>query len=132
MLLLMKDFFVCAGVSDLSNVMVVPSGPFILSQTTFPEYFIKLADENIVRNVEYDVTLFAEQIAPKLNITYRFPGEEPEDMVTNEYNRAMRRILQTKGINFVEIPRKQNDKGLLVLLRSENVWRPTIWMSWTI
>lgn len=84
------------GVSDLSNAMVVPSGQLILSQRTFPEYFLKVEDEDIVRNVEYDITLFAEQIAPRLNITYRFVGEEPRDAVTNEYNLAMKRILPQK------------------------------------
>lgn len=100
---------VCEGVADLNNVMVVPSGPFILSQTTFPEYFIKTADEDLVENVENDITLFAEKIAPQLNIKYRFVGEEPEDAVTNEYNLAMKRILPKNGIELVEIPRKERN-----------------------
>lgn len=98
------------GTKDLNNVMVVPSGPFILSQTTFPEYFVKEADEDIVKNVENDITLFAERIAPKLGIRYRFVGEEPEDLVTNEYNSAMKRILPKNGIELVEIPRKKLNK----------------------
>ena len=104
---------VVAGTKDLENVTVVPSGNFILSQTTFPEYFIKIADEDIVHNVEYDITLFAEQIAPRLNITYRFVGEEPEDNVTNEYNEAMKRILPEHGISIVEIPRVKTDGKLI-------------------
>ncbi|MBD5522381.1 MAG: adenylyltransferase/cytidyltransferase family protein [Lachnospiraceae bacterium] len=98
------------GTKDLNNVMVVPSGPFILSQTTFPEYFVKEADEDIVQNVENDITIFAKSIAPKLNIRYRFVGEEPEDLVTNEYNSAMKRILPKNGIELVEIPRKKLNK----------------------
>ncbi len=98
---------VSAGVADLRNIKVVPSGPFILSQTTFPEYFIKTADEDLVRNVENDITIFAEKIAPHLHINYRFVGEEPEDAVTGEYNRAMKRILPKYGIELVEIPRKK-------------------------
>lgn len=35
------------GVSDLENVMVVPSGNYILSQTTFPQYFGKVIDNEI-------------------------------------------------------------------------------------
>lgn len=102
-----------AGVSDLQNVMIVPSGQFILSQNTFPEYFLKIEDGRLIKNVEYDITLFAEQIAPRLNITYRFVGEEPQDAVTNEYNQAMKRILPQKGINVIEIPRKENDNGII-------------------
>lgn len=97
---------VCGGIADLEKVKIVPSGPFILSQTTFPEYFIKETDEEIVENVENDITLFAETIAPCLNIRYRFVGEELGDEVTNEYNKAMKRILPKKGIELIEIPRK--------------------------
>lgn len=100
---------VIAGTADLDNVMVVPSGPFILAQTTFPEYFIKAADEDLVGNVENDITLFAERIAPHLHIKYRFVGEEPEDGVTNAYNLAMKRILPEHDIELVEIPRKKQD-----------------------
>ena len=98
---------VCSGTKDLDNVLIVPSGPFILSKVTFPEYFIKEADEDIVKNVENDITFFAERIAPHLNISYRFVGEEPEDMVTNEYNLAMKKILPKNGIRLIEIPRKE-------------------------
>ena len=97
----------------MKNVMVVPSGQFILSQNTFPEYFLKIEDEDLIRNVEYDITLFAEQVAPRLNITYRFVGQEPQDKVTNEYNQAMKRILPPKGIHVIEIPRKETDNGII-------------------
>jgi citrate lyase synthetase len=98
---------VLAGTKDLPNVKVVPSGNFILSQTTFPEYFIKVEDEDLAHNTEYDITLFAEAIAPKLNITYRFVGEEQTDKVTDAYNLAMKKILPEYGIQLVEIPRKK-------------------------
>lgn len=102
------------GTRDLKNVTVVPSGDFILSQTTFPEYFLKIEDEDIIHNVEYDITLFAEQIAPKLNITYRFVGEELGDKVTNEYNKAMKRILPEHGIHIVEIPRAKTENDIVI------------------
>jgi cytidyltransferase-like protein len=95
------------GTKDLKNVTVVPSGNFILSQLTFPEYFLKIEDEDLTDNTEYDITLFAEAIAPKLHITYRFVGEEREDEVTAAYNLAMKKILPEHGIRLVEIPRKK-------------------------
>lgn len=103
--------FACVyeGTRDLENVKVVPSGPFILSQTSFPEYFIKEADEDVAENAENDIRFFAEHIAPHLHITHRFVGEEPEDVVTSEYNLAMKRILPKHGIKLVEIPRKENN-----------------------
>ena len=100
---------VCDGIADLDNVMAVPSGPFILTKTSFPEYFIKAEDEELVENVENDISLFAERIAPYLNIKCRFVGEEPEDGVTNEYNMAMKRILPCNGIELIEIPRKEQN-----------------------
>lgn len=100
---------VCEGTKDLDHVMVVPSGEFILSKTSFPEYFVKETDEDTVRNVECDITCFAEKIVPYLNISYRFVGEEPEDMVTNEYNLAMKRILPPRGVGLIEIPRKEQN-----------------------
>lgn len=98
---------VCEEIEGVENAIAVPSGPFILSQTTFPEYFIKEVDEDIVQNAENDIMFFAEQIAPRLNITYRFVGEEPEDVVTNEYNIAMKKILPKYDIELVEIPRAE-------------------------
>lgn len=94
------------GVTDLTNVLIVPSGPFILSQMSFPEYFIKETSENIREHMEQDIKTFAEKIAPYLGIKYRLAGEEPEDEVTNQYNMTMKEILPEYGIKFVEVPRK--------------------------
>lgn len=98
--------FVREGTADLTNIKVVPSGQFILSQMSFPEYFIKETSEDIVKHTEQDITTFAECIAPLLGIKYRFVGEEPEDGVTNQYNLAMKKILPKYGIEVIEIPRK--------------------------
>lgn len=104
---------VCAGVADLKNVIVVPSGEMILSQNTFPEYFVKTLDESIKKNVTNDIEFFANYIAPLLNIKYRFFGSEPKDLVTKEYNEAMLKILPSKGIKAVEIPRVQFDNDVI-------------------
>lgn len=94
------------GVIDLDNVRVVPSGPFILSRMSFPEYFKKEISEYIQEHTENDIIVFAEKIASQLGIRYRFFGEEPLDEVTNHYNSAMKKILPKYGIKAVEIPRK--------------------------
>lgn len=104
---------VCAGTADLNRVMVVPSGKFILSRLTFPEYFVKETDEQLKENTENDITLFAKKIAPALGITHRFVGEEPEDQVTNAYNQTMKRILPAYGVQLVEIPRKRNGQEVI-------------------
>ncbi len=98
---------VSRGVMDLENVMVVPSGPYILSQMSFSEYFIKETSEDMIAHTEQDIITFANDIAPQLGIKYRFVGEEPEDSVTNQYNSAMKKILPMYGIELIEIGRKR-------------------------
>ena len=100
--------------NSYKNVYVVPSGNIILSNTTFPEYFVKIYDEDIVKNIEFDITMFAKYIANPLGINYRFVGEEKEDKVTREYNKQMKKILPKYGIKLVEIPRTANDNGDII------------------
>lgn len=94
------------GCVDLQNVVVVPSGKFVLSATTFPDYFNKEALQEIQIDTSQDVKLFAGRIAPAFNIGVRFAGEEPFDAVTRQYNHSMAEILPQYGIDFWEIPRK--------------------------
>lgn len=95
------------GTEDLGNVIVIPSGKFIISSITFSDYFAKQALADRVIDSSNDVTLFAEEIAPVLGITTRFVGEEPLCNVTRQYNNTMRRILPEYGIDLVIIPRKE-------------------------
>ena len=93
------------GTAHLPNVRVHLSGPYIISASTFPTYFLK-AGENVAKlQSELDITLFPQQIAPFLHISIRFAGEEPLDPVTAAYNDAMCRLLPQYGIQFCEIPR---------------------------
>lgn len=95
------------GLDGTKNIMVVPSGRFILSRNNFQEYFTKIEDEITALNAEYDITVFADYIAKPLHITHRFAGEEPKDKITKIYNDTMKKILPQKGISFVEIPRME-------------------------
>ena len=67
------------GTRDLENVLVVPSGRFIISSLTFEEYFNKSSLQERVIDPSLDVSVFAKEIAPCMNITKRFVGEEPLD-----------------------------------------------------
>ena len=51
--------------------------------------------------------IFAQRIAPELNITARYVGEEPNDKTTMAYNQAMSEILPENGIELYIIPRKE-------------------------
>lgn len=93
------------GTKDIGNVVVVPSGRFIISSLTFPEYFMKDYVKEKDFDVSMDVETFCKYIAPPLNIRKRFAGEEPLDPVTKNYNENMSRILPAYGMEFCEIPR---------------------------
>lgn len=101
------------GTAHLKNVTVLPSGKFIISSLTFSDYFNKSSLQDTVIDTSMDVELFAEEIAPVLNIKVRFAGEEPLDKVTNQYNETMNKILPQHGIRFVEIPRKMFGDGVI-------------------
>lgn len=108
-----KSFFAFAdrlemvrrGTADIPNVVVVPSGKFIISAYTFPEYFMKDYVKEKSFDVSMDVETFCRYIAPPLNIRVRFAGEEPFDPVTKNYNENMARILPEHGMRFAEVPR---------------------------
>lgn len=101
------------GTKDLDNVVVIPSGKFIISALTFPGYFYKDHDNNAIVDTSKDLDLFGKYIAKALNIRYRFAGEEPLDKVTRQYNYAMAERLPLYGIEFIEIPRKEEDSQVI-------------------
>jgi [citrate (pro-3S)-lyase] ligase len=92
------------GTRHLRNVKVLPSGPYTVSQATFPSYFTN-ESETVIAQTELDATLFAEHIAPALAATIRYLGEEPYSTTTRSYNEALARILPQYGIRVQVIPR---------------------------
>lgn len=93
------------GLVDIPNVLVHPTGPYMVSSSTFPTYFIKDKARTGEIHCELDVRLFAERIAPALSITRRYVGTEPVCGVTAEYNRTMKKLLPEYGIDLIEIER---------------------------
>jgi len=96
------------GIKDLNNVLVLPSGKFIISNYTFPGYFMK-EDVNPIVDPSLDVEIFATFIAPSLGINTRFVGDEPYCKVTKMYNETMSELLPRFNIDFIEIKRMEND-----------------------
>lgn len=115
------------GLKDLENIVVLPSGKYIISKETFSQYFTKDQVQE-VQSMDYDVRIFGEVVAPFLNITCRFVGQEPFDRVTNTYNETMKRILPEYGIDLIEIERVSNEIGQIISatmvrkLLEENRW----------
>lgn len=95
------------GTADIENVVVLPSGRFMISQRTFEAYSNKAALQNEIVDASLDVEIFGGKIAPALGINIRFAGEEPLDNVTRQYNDTMKRILPGYGVAFEVIARKE-------------------------
>ena len=96
------------GVRHLDNVVLHPSGPYIISQATFPSYFQKDDAEVSRSHALLDVTIFG-RIAAELGITRRYMGEEPFSQVTDLYNQVMLEHLPQEGIACIVIPRKERE-----------------------
>ncbi len=99
------------GTSKIKNIKVIPSGNYIISSVTFPEYFDKEENQTLNLNLSEDVDIFGKYIAPVFDISIRFVGEEITDAVTRQYNETMKMLLPAHGIKLLEIPRaKHNGK----------------------
>ena len=99
------------GVDDLKNVRVLPSGKYVLSASTMPEYFTKDTQQDIIICASDDLEIFGMYVAPALGITKRFVGEEPFDKITYQYNESMKRILPEYEIELVCIERKEDEEN---------------------
>ena len=94
------------GCSDLSNVLIHPTGPYMVSSSTFPTYFLKEKHRAGDIHCELDVRLFGEKIAPALGVTRRYVGTEPNCAVTAQYNAQMKKLLPHYGVELIEMERK--------------------------
>ena len=94
------------GTSDLKNVVVCPTGPYLISQATFPTYFLRDKADAADIKCRLDMEIFASRFAPALGITRRYVGTEPLSPVTEAYNRAMESYLPPRGIEVREIRRR--------------------------
>ena len=102
-----KDRFemVKLGTADLSNVTVLPTGPYLISSATFPTYFLKDRENAEAIHCLLDIEIFCKYYVPKFGITRRYVGTEPLSPMTNQYNDALKQHLPEKGIALREIPR---------------------------
>lgn len=114
------------GVGNIKNVIILPSGRFMISKSTFKNYFEKEQKQDIVIDASKDIMIFKRYIAPALGITKRFVGEEPNDNVTNQYNQALKREF-AEDIKVIEIPRMKARGDIISASRvrkclMENSW----------
>jgi len=94
---------VLTGTKHLENVTVLDTESYMISAQTFPSYFLK-EDANVTKiQAKLDATIFAEKIAPRLNIKTRYVGEEPLSETTAIYNEALAEtLLPTIELKIIE------------------------------
>ncbi|MCH3960253.1 MAG: [citrate (pro-3S)-lyase] ligase [Selenomonas sp.] len=102
-----RQEFVRAGIAALPNVVLHASGPYIISQATFPSYFQKDDDAVSRSHACLDIAIF-QRIARALGITCRYVGEEPFSHVTSLYNQIMQDELPRTGIDCHVLPRLES------------------------
>lgn len=98
---------VMEGTAHLKNIRYHDSGPYIISNATFPSYFQKDEQAVIESHAMLDLTIFT-RIAAALGITRRYVGEEPTSLVTGIYNQIMSEKLPENGIECIIVPRKES------------------------
>ena len=99
---------VSEGCADLKNVILHETGSYMISSAVFPSYFLKDDAAAVEVQARLDLSLFAE-IARALDVTRRYAGEEPYSQVTGLYNEIMKTELPGVGIEFIEVPRREQD-----------------------
>ena len=115
------------GTADLANVTVLPTGPYLISNATFPTYFLKEGADVSAIHCALDVELFLKYFVPRFGITRRYVGTEPLSPVTEAYNRILLSRLPEAGIDVRQLPRLEQGGGPISASRvrkllAENDW----------
>lgn len=110
--LAVRERLVREGSSHLNNLVYHQTGPYMISNATFPSYFLKDSDMVIRSHAKLDIGVFL-QIAQALGITSRFVGDEPFSQVTGIYNQVMKEELLYAGITCTIFPRKEDSDGAI-------------------
>lgn len=122
-----RFYLVKEGTKDIKNLKVLPSGQYMISTLTMPGYFEKEYLQDTKWDASQDLNIFAKYIAPVLNITVRFAGEEPLDHFTRQYNESMKEIFPEYGIKFMEIPRKEEEGEVISASRVRRLLKEKNW-----
>ena len=75
------------------KVSVLPSTNYIVSKSTFPDYFLHNANELTRAHAEYDALIFKNYFMPALKISKRYFGSENSDYMSI-YNQTCKEVLK--------------------------------------
>ncbi|MDO5714683.1 MAG: [citrate (pro-3S)-lyase] ligase [Tissierellia bacterium] len=99
------------GVKDL-NVQVELTGPYLISRSTFPTYFIKDRSSLQYEYAQLDGEIFRQYFVPRLNIVARYVGTEKDDPATAIYNRVLKHVLEP-DCKVIQVRRKKKNKNAI-------------------
>lgn len=99
-----RELLVREGTAHLRNLVYHRTGSYLISQATFPSYFLKDGEEAARAQAHLDAAVFI-RIAQALGISVRFLGTEPTNRTTALYNRVLAGSLPPAGISCEIVPR---------------------------
>ncbi|MGL5124306.1 MAG: [citrate (pro-3S)-lyase] ligase [Fusobacteriaceae bacterium] len=101
------------GCANMGNVKIIKGTQYLISQLTFPNYFLKQDDDSLLEYTKLDVMIAGKIICPKFNIKKRYIGEEPFCPMTSKYNETIKELFPKFGIEVIVVKRKeQNNKAI--------------------
>jgi len=94
------------GCNTFKNVKVIDGGDYIISNATFPTYFNRESEsEIIIGQATLDAKIFIRYIVPTLKINRRYVGNEPYCATTSNYNHVLKKLLPSMRVEVKEINR---------------------------
>ncbi len=103
-----------------NNVKVHSGSDYIISNATFPTYFIKSKENITPIYAELDANIFGSYIGKALNINRRYIGTEPFSKTTNLYNEILKSVLPKYGIEVIECERYTIDNEVVSASKVRN------------
>jgi len=85
------------GLSDLRNVVVLPSGPYLVSRDDFPKGFLSESLGAAPAYAKLDSMVFCH-VCKALGIRYAFAGDEPRDELSEIHLNALRQECRDNGM----------------------------------
>lgn len=92
--------------SDLRNVTVLPSGPYIISRDDFPDGYLSEHLGSAPAHAALDSMVLCH-VCTALGIRLAFAGDEPRDELSEIHLNAFRKECQKKGISLRVAERKR-------------------------
>jgi len=94
------------GLSDIGNVIILPSGPYLISRSDYPEGFLSEDLGPAPAHAILDSMVFCH-VCNALGIKTAFAGDEPRDELSEIHLNALRQECRKNNINLRVAERKR-------------------------